>query len=92
MLDIVQRVAAEHLVEQMLHARQLVAGHLFGEIHMAIEHLAVFSDHHDKRVGGRQGDKRKLLDMQIEHRRSEHDGQAIGKTREGFRGLLDQVI
>ena len=30
--------------------------------------------------------------MQIEHRRSEHDGQAVGKARQGFGGLLDQVI
>ena len=74
----------EHLVEQMLHACQLVAGNLLGEIHLAVEHLAVFGDHHDERVGGRQRDERELLDMQIEHRRGEHDGQAVGKARQAL--------
>ncbi len=90
--DLVQRLAVEHVAEEALHLGELVGSHLFGELHLAVEHLAVLGDEHDERPVRGQRDERQLLDVQVEHRRRQHDGQAVGEARERRRRLLEQRI
>ena len=91
-LDLLQRLAAHHLGEEALHARQLVGRHLLGEVHLAVEHLAVLGDQHHEGAVRRQRDEGQLLDVQVQHRRSQHDGQAVGKARESRRRLLQKRV
>ena len=91
-LDLLERLAREHVAQKRLHARQVVRGYLLGELHLAVEHLAVLGDEHHERAVRVERDERELLDVQVQHRRRQHDGEAVGEAREGRRRLLEQGI
>ena len=77
-----QRLAREHVAHELLHPRQLVGAHFGVEVHLAVEHLPVLGHQHDERAVRGQRYEGYLLDAQREHRRRQHDGQAVGQARE----------
>ena len=87
-----ERFPAKCLAEQDLDARKLVAADGDGEVHLAVEDIAVFG--HDNADGAkrRKAHERDLLDARLKDRRREDNREAIGKPCKGARGLLEERI
>ena len=87
-----ERFPAKCLAEQDLDARKLVAADGDGEVHLAVEDIAVFGHDNADSAKRRKAHERDLLDARLEDRRREDNREAIGKPCEGARGLLEERI
>ena len=78
-----ERFPAKCLAEQDLDARKLVAADGDGEVHLAVEDIAVFGHDNADSAKRRKAHERDLLDARLEDRRREDNREAIGKPCKG---------